>query len=128
MSGTRPAAGIPDLPECDAAARGNNPGGRQLDLVPAGWDPCYVSCAHPCHPVACAPTLVTQCGGPFTMAKALLGHVGGPDLRMVNEMRRLQQRVRDLEAELVRLQEEKDALAVEAADDLLVRPREPALT
>ena len=62
------------------------------------------------------------------MAKALLGHVGGPDLRMVNEMRRLQQRVRDLEAELVRLQEEKDALAVEAADDLLVRPREPALT
>ena len=47
------------------------------------------------------------------MAKALLGHVGGPDPRMVNEMRRLQQRVRDLEAELVRLQEEKDALAVE---------------
>jgi hypothetical protein len=62
------------------------------------------------------------------MAKALLGHVGGPDLRMVNEMRRLQQRVRDLEAELVRLQEEKDALAVEVDHDLLVRPREPALT
>jgi hypothetical protein len=62
------------------------------------------------------------------MAKALLGHVGGPDLRMVNEMRRLQQRVRDLEAELVRLQEEKDALAVEVGDDLLVRPREPVLT
>ena len=62
------------------------------------------------------------------MAKALLGHVGGPDPRMVNEMRRLQQRVRDLEAELVRLQEEKDALAVEATHDLLVRPREPALT
>jgi hypothetical protein len=62
------------------------------------------------------------------MAKALLGHVGGPDLRMVNEMRRLQQRVRDLEAELVRLQEEKDALAVEVGHDLLVRPREPALT
>jgi len=62
------------------------------------------------------------------MAKALLGHVGGPDFRMVNEMRRLQQRVRDLEAELVRLQEEKDALAVEVAHDLMVRPREPALT
>jgi hypothetical protein len=62
------------------------------------------------------------------MAKALLGHVGGPDLRMVNEMRRLQQRVRDLEAELVRLQEEKDALAVEVDHDLLVPPREPALT
>ena len=62
------------------------------------------------------------------MAKALLGHVGGPDLRMVNEMRRLQQRVRDLEVELDRLQEEKDALAVEVGHDLLVRPREPGLT
>ena len=62
------------------------------------------------------------------MAKALLGHVGGPDLRMVTEMRRLQQRVRDLEAELVRLQEEKDALAVEVTHDLMVRTREPALT
>ena len=29
------------------------------------------------------------------MAKALLGHVGGPDPRMVSEMRRLQQRIRD---------------------------------
>jgi uncharacterized protein YlxW (UPF0749 family) len=62
------------------------------------------------------------------MAKALLGHVGGPDLRMVNEMRRLQQRVRDLEAELNRLQEEKDALALEVDHDLIVRPREPVLT
>jgi cell division protein FtsB len=61
------------------------------------------------------------------MAKALLGHVGGPDLRMVNEMRRLQQRVRDLEAELLRLQDEKDALAAEVREDLLVRPREPVL-
>ena len=61
------------------------------------------------------------------MAKALLGHVGGPDFRMVSEMRRLQQRVRDLEAELVRLQEEKDALAAEVGQDLLVRPREPVL-
>ncbi|HEY3952237.1 MAG TPA: hypothetical protein VGM53_02590 [Streptosporangiaceae bacterium] len=61
------------------------------------------------------------------MAKALYGHVGGPDLRMVSEMRRLQQRVRDLEAELVRLQDEKDALAAEVGRDLLVRPREPVL-
>jgi hypothetical protein len=61
------------------------------------------------------------------MAKALLGHVGGPDLRMVNEMRRLQQRVRDLEAELLRLQDEKDALAAEVGQDLLVRSREPVL-
>jgi regulator of replication initiation timing len=62
------------------------------------------------------------------MAKALFGHVGGPDPRMVSEMRRLQQRVRDLEAELVRLQEENDALAVEAGhdEDMLVADREPA--
>ena len=63
------------------------------------------------------------------MSKALLGHVGGPDPRMVSEMRRLQQRVRDLEAELVRLQEENDALAAVAHDeDILVMDREPALT
>ncbi|WP_433326754.1 hypothetical protein [Spirillospora sp. CA-294931] len=65
------------------------------------------------------------------MAKALLGHVGGPDPRMVAEMRRLQQRVRDLEAELVRLQAENDALATEADDDVLslgMKDREPALT
>lgn len=62
-----------------------------------------------------------------TMAKALFGHVGGPDPRIVSEMRRLQQRVRDLEAELVRLQEENDALAVEAGhEDVLVPDREPA--
>ena len=64
----------------------------------------------------------------YTMAKALFGHVGGPDPRMVSEMRRLQQRVRDLEAELVRLQEENDTLAAEVAhEDTLVRDREPAL-
>jgi hypothetical protein len=52
------------------------------------------------------------------MAKALLGHVGGPDPRIVSEMRRLQQRVRDLEAELVRLQDVNDALAAEAGPHL----------
>jgi hypothetical protein len=47
---------------------------------------------------------------------------------MVSEMRRLQQRVRDLEAELVRLQEENDALTVDAPhEDVLVPEREPAL-
>ena len=44
------------------------------------------------------------------MAKALLGHIGGTDLRMVAEMRRLQQRVRDLEDQLVRVQAENDSL------------------
>jgi hypothetical protein len=49
---------------------------------------------------------------------------------MISEMRRLQQRVRDLEAELMRLQEENDALAAGGGheDDVLVLDREPALT
>jgi len=62
------------------------------------------------------------------MAKALFGHVGGPDPRMVSEMRRLQRRVRDLEAELARLQQENDVLAAEVHHDLLIPVREPALT
>jgi len=64
------------------------------------------------------------------MAKALLGHVGGPDPRMVSEMRRLQQRIRDLEAELTRLQAQNDALTAQTRDDALIRlqDREPALT
>jgi hypothetical protein len=61
------------------------------------------------------------------MAKAILGHVGGPDHRMVAEMRRLQQRVHDLEAAVVRLQEENDALAAEVGHDLLMPVREPVL-
>jgi hypothetical protein len=61
------------------------------------------------------------------MAKAILGHVGGPDHRMVAEMRRLHQRVHDLEAALVRLQEENDALAAEVGHDLLMPVREPVL-
>jgi cell division protein FtsB len=49
---------------------------------------------------------------------------------MVSEMRRLQQRIRDLEAELTRLQAQNDALAAQTRDDALVRlqDREPALT
>lgn len=62
------------------------------------------------------------------MAKALFGHVGGPDPRVVSEMRRLQQRVRDLEAALSRLQDENDVLAAEVGHDLLIPVREPALT
>jgi hypothetical protein len=64
------------------------------------------------------------------MAKALFGHVGGADPRMVSEMRRLQQRVRDLEAELARLQEENDTLSagVGHEEGVLVLDREPAYT
>jgi hypothetical protein len=50
---------------------------------------------------------------------------------MVAEMRRLQQRVRDLEAELVRLQTENDTLAAVADNEVMAlsaNDREPALT
>jgi hypothetical protein len=47
---------------------------------------------------------------------------------MVSEMRRLQQRVRDLEAELARLQEANDVLVAAADHELLLAQREPALT
>lgn len=50
------------------------------------------------------------------MAKALLGYVGGPDPRLVTEVRRLQRRVHDLEVEVQRLQAENDTL-VETTDD-----------
>jgi len=50
------------------------------------------------------------------MAKALFGHVGGADLRAIEEVRRLQQRVRDLESELTRVRLENDALAAQLTD------------
>jgi hypothetical protein len=53
------------------------------------------------------------------MAKALLGYVGGPDPRLVTEVRRLQRRVLDLEAEVLRLRAENDALS-EIVDGLPV--------
>lgn len=69
------------------------------------------------------------------MAKALIGYLGGPDPRMLSEMRRLQQRVRDLENECLRLQAVNDALSddadMAAHDELLtlsVAEAEPALT
>jgi hypothetical protein len=68
------------------------------------------------------------------MAKALLGHVGGFDPRVLAEMRRLQQRVQDLETQLLRVQAENDALAAAArhGDSMLegidMSQAEPALT
>ncbi|MGH3343496.1 MAG: hypothetical protein ACRDPK_11590 [Carbonactinosporaceae bacterium] len=67
------------------------------------------------------------------MAKALLGYVGGPDPRLIAEMRRLQQRVRNLEAELIKIQAENDALAAAAHDEKLLEtldtsPSEPVFT
>ena len=64
------------------------------------------------------------------MAKALIGHVGGPDPRTVMEMRRLHERVRSLEAEIVRLRTENDALLAPHADAHLISlevAKEPAL-
>jgi hypothetical protein len=68
------------------------------------------------------------------MAKALLGHVGtSVDMRMVAEMKRLRDRVRDLESEVVRLRAENAELtnSVRMDDEMLtlsVRDHEPALT
>ena len=62
------------------------------------------------------------------MAKALLGHIGGPDPRMLAELRRLRQQIRDLESELVRLQEENDVLSAEVGNDMPVSVREQART
>ena len=66
------------------------------------------------------------------MAKALLGHVGGADLRLVDEVRRLRARVRDLEVELARVTAANDALmaSVHVEDDirLLTLDDQPALT
>jgi hypothetical protein len=64
------------------------------------------------------------------MAKALVGHIGGLDPRLVFEMRRLRERVRDLESEVDRLREENDMLAGSVADAHLISlevAKEPAL-
>lgn len=44
------------------------------------------------------------------MAKALLGHLGGTDARLVDQVRHLHRRVADLEAHVMRLQAENDSL------------------
>ena len=64
------------------------------------------------------------------MAKALIGHMGGPDPRSVMELRRMQERVRSLEAEVIRLRAENDALAASLAQAHLISldvAKEPAL-
>ena len=73
------------------------------------------------------------------MAKALFGHVGvGPDVRVMSEMRRLRERVRELEHEVARLESANAALAsgLRVDDDMLslsvpdtlAEQVEPALT
>ncbi len=56
------------------------------------------------------------------MAKALLGYIGS-DPRILDENQRLRRRVADLEAMVLRLQAENDALAAQVHDgELLVVP------
>ena len=66
------------------------------------------------------------------MAKALLGHVGGADLRLVDEVRRLRGRVHELETEVARLSAANEALvaSVHVEDDIrmLTLDDQPALT
>lgn len=73
------------------------------------------------------------------MAKALLGHVGHDlDLRLVNELRRMKERVRELEHEVERLEAANSALArglivdgemlTLAVPDRVADDREPAYT
>jgi cell division protein FtsB len=45
----------------------------------------------------------------WTMAKALLGHLGGPDLRLLADLCRLRRQVRDLEARLATIKQENAA-------------------
>ena len=68
------------------------------------------------------------------MAKALLGYVGG-DNRLLDDNQRLRRRIADLEAIVLRLQAENDALAAAAShdsdsllDSIDVPQAEPALT
>src|SRR3954451_5311486 len=71
-----------------------------------------------------------------TMAKALFGHVGvGPDVRVLAEMRRLSDRVRELEHEVARLEAANAALrhGLHVDDDMLslsvpdsIQGRDPA--
>ena len=56
------------------------------------------------------------------MAKALLGYVGG-DTRLLDDNQRLRRRIADLEAVVLRLQAENDALAARVHDgELLTVP------
>lgn len=57
------------------------------------------------------------------MAKAILGHMGGVDPRvqvqLVTDNRRLRQQVADLEALVLRLRAENDALVASTTSELL---------
>jgi hypothetical protein len=52
------------------------------------------------------------------MAKALLGHIGGADPRILAELAVLRRRVSDLESEVLRLRAQNEALSV-VSEELL---------
>ena len=54
------------------------------------------------------------------MAKALVGHVGGFDPYVAFEVRRLRERIRDLESEVIRLRAENESLASHVSDSHLI--------
>jgi hypothetical protein len=65
------------------------------------------------------------------MAKALFGHLGGPDPVVMAELARLRRRARDLEDEVARLMAANEALTALVAEDQMLSlagDREPALT
>jgi hypothetical protein len=58
------------------------------------------------------------------MAKAILGYVGNGDILLRDDNTRLRRRITDLEALILRLQAENDALHAELEhDDLLIVPQ-----
>ncbi len=54
------------------------------------------------------------------MAKALFGHLGGPDPIVAAELSRLRRRVADLEAEVERLHAASGVLTALEHDDLVI--------
>ncbi len=54
------------------------------------------------------------------MAKAIFGHVGGPDPRLLAEVARLRRRVSELQSEVERLTAENQALLPETIGESLV--------
>jgi hypothetical protein len=54
------------------------------------------------------------------MAKAIFGHVGGPDPRLLAEVARLRRRVSELQSEVERLTAENQALLPETISESLV--------
>jgi hypothetical protein len=62
------------------------------------------------------------------MAKAILGHVGGPDPRLMAEVARLRRRVGELETEVTRLNAENQVLLTQSLDQSLDHSLDGSLT